>query len=118
MHRCRVLQGVGFVFARRARGKGGNVTAHEVGQVLLDGVPSEGSVGGVDVGVVVEATVGVVDAVAVELFVDVESIVRDFHAGALGELTEVVQKGGKGDAAGDVFHGFSLAVGVGASVAV
>ena len=71
-----------------------------------------------DVGVVVEATVRVVDAVAVELFVDVESIVRDFHAGALGELTEVVQKGGKGDAAGDVFHGFSLAVGVGASVAV
>ena len=111
MHRCRVLQGVGFVFARRARGKGGNVTAHEVGQVLLEGVPSES-------GVVVRRGFGMVNVVAVMLLAGIRGIVRDFHAGALGELTEVVQKGGKGDAAGDVFHGFSLAVGVGASVAV
>ena len=79
--------------------------------MLFQGAPSES-------GVVVRRGFGVVNVVAVMWLAGVWGIVRDFHAGALGELTEVVQKGGKGDAAGDVFHGFSLAVGVGASVAV
>ena len=78
--------------------------------MLLEGVPSES-------GVVVRRGFGMVNAVAV-VWVGVGGIVRGFHADALGELTEVVQKGGKGDAAGGVFHGFSLAVGGGASVAV
>ena len=103
-------EGVRVVLCRRAQGKRGKFVAHKVGQVLLEGVPSES-------GVVVRRGFGTVNAVAVVL-VGIRGIVRGFHAGALGELTEVVQKGGKGDAAGDVFHGFSLAVGVGASVAV
>jgi len=98
VHRGSIDQGVGGFALPLARGKGENIAMDEIGYMLFDTIEHQRRPGGMAVAVVAAFVKRAIQGeVGIELLA-----IHAGEGGAFGKFAQVMQQGGKGDAAGGI----------------